>query len=126
MVLVTAYFFVALYFYCSYYVLLCRNYPVIHFVKKQYQKNNTFQLRVGCQMKKNKYILLTLILIFCVSSNAQTPDLILQEDIDITYVSYLINQERDEGFELYVIYENVRLMIHLKDLKRALKVIKNS
>ena len=32
---------------------------------------------------------------------------------------YLINQERDEGFELYVIYENVRLMIHLKDLKRA-------
>ena len=46
-------------------------------------------------MKKNKYILLTLILIFCVSSNAQTPDLILQEDIDITYVSYLINKEID-------------------------------
>ena len=44
-------------------------------------------------MKKNKYILLTLILIFCVSSNAQTPDLILQEDIDITYVSYLIDRE---------------------------------
>lgn len=42
-------------------------------------------------MKKNKYILI--ILIFCVSSNAQTPDLILQDDIDATYISYLTVKE---------------------------------
>ena len=73
MVTITAYFFIALYFYYSYYATQSRDYPVNHKAEKTISFN-IMQLReeIGLPMKINKYIIIILTLILCVNSNAQT------------------------------------------------------